>query len=640
MASESIPLSLRSWPEPDPSATTLPKLIPRITEQHGHLRNVTEQGLLEQIRAQDLGEDGLETDPSQDRGINGNEESVKSQPQDIITARDGILQLIGRAHDDALRALDFVSLLLSKETPRQAEISMSPYLKEHVPLGSLGADTIRPPQPSEAKVRDQAVVSRGWKLQSLTSAADSLLRSATRLEKEIELETRYWQQVLTVSAQGWSVCQSPREKHTLSVRFGFSEATGPFKDQGLAAMRRGDDGQIILDQGVTSTGPKAVRVKLEQVGRGRDRQATSASALPSYHPDDQLIENLILRARNTIYEEELFYELGREARLLANQGVRVVDSTIMMHLPEHRISIDLVPLDDDAIATAQNGPDVALAEGIVLASRLLLSYAHRQNLRRRSLPPPPVTERKRPTAPYFILRSILTHLLHDSALRSLQDILATLVAQLRSAGLAVNFTVTAPLETPPPAASKTTADQVVERLIERTATAVQLTLPSSTMVQIRLRTQIHPPAFGREYLVSTSGMVGQIATPKAMVFGVEREMTRYLQHLATVAVVAEIASPSSSEESGASGPHGSTAGSAVAPWEHSAQINELQQTFGKQGRSKRMVVRVDDIGLELRWAWMTGQVGTGDGTYRWSGRTGAEQPTMVEIVGMAGRGDA
>jgi mediator of RNA polymerase II transcription subunit 17 len=54
---------------------------------------------------------------------------------------------------------------------------------------------------------------------------DSILASASRLEKEIELETRYWQQVLAVSENGWSVCRLPNEKHTLGVRFGFSEGT-------------------------------------------------------------------------------------------------------------------------------------------------------------------------------------------------------------------------------------------------------------------------------------------------------------------------------------------------------------------------------------------------------------------------------
>lgn len=124
---------------------------------------------------------------------------------------------------ETLYALDFVSLLLSKDTPRQAEISMSPHLKQTVPMGSLGLDMTRLPQPSESEKRDAELVSQGWKLEGLTSMADSLLRSATRLEKEMEQETRYWEQVLAVKKAGWSICRLPRKRHTLGVRYGFVE---------------------------------------------------------------------------------------------------------------------------------------------------------------------------------------------------------------------------------------------------------------------------------------------------------------------------------------------------------------------------------------------------------------------------------
>lgn len=124
---------------------------------------------------------------------------------------------------EAYHALDFVSLLLSKETPRQAEISMSQHLKQHVPLGSLGVEKVQVEQESDAAIKDRELVSRGWKLNSLTMAADSLLHSARRLEKEVEREGRYWEQALAISQRGWSLCRMPRDKHTLGVRFGFRE---------------------------------------------------------------------------------------------------------------------------------------------------------------------------------------------------------------------------------------------------------------------------------------------------------------------------------------------------------------------------------------------------------------------------------
>ena len=67
------------------------------------------------------------------------------------------------------------------------------------------------------------LISMGWKLQSLNSTVDSLLRSATRLEQEIEQEATHWKQVLEIQEKGWSISRLPNEKHTLGVRFGFAE---------------------------------------------------------------------------------------------------------------------------------------------------------------------------------------------------------------------------------------------------------------------------------------------------------------------------------------------------------------------------------------------------------------------------------
>ena len=60
-------------------------------------------------------------------------------------------------------------------------------------------------------------------MQSLNNAADSLLKSASRLEEEIGKETKYWNSVLAVKDKGWSLSRLPREKHTLGIRYGFAE---------------------------------------------------------------------------------------------------------------------------------------------------------------------------------------------------------------------------------------------------------------------------------------------------------------------------------------------------------------------------------------------------------------------------------
>ena len=120
-------------------------------------------------------------------------------------------------------ALEFVSLLLSKYNSATAQATMSPFIKETLPLGSLGAEVVQEPQVPEPEKHNEEITGIGWRMQSLNSATDSLLQSASRLEEEMDRETRYWEQVLAVKEKGWSLHRLPREKHTLGVRYGFAE---------------------------------------------------------------------------------------------------------------------------------------------------------------------------------------------------------------------------------------------------------------------------------------------------------------------------------------------------------------------------------------------------------------------------------
>lgn len=104
---------------------------------------------------------------------------------------------------------------------------MSPFLKEKIPLGSLGAEVVKETQKSEAEKQTEGLVTMGWRMQSLNGTADSLLKSASRLEEEMGKETKYWEQVLAVKGKGWSLHRLPREQHTLGIRYGFAEGNTP-----------------------------------------------------------------------------------------------------------------------------------------------------------------------------------------------------------------------------------------------------------------------------------------------------------------------------------------------------------------------------------------------------------------------------
>ena len=103
-------------------------------------------------------------------------------------------------------------------------------------------DTVQVPQKTNSQKHTDSLISMGWKLQSLDSVADTLLRSAARLEQEMERETKYWGQVLAIKEQGWSLCRLPGERHTLGVKYGFGEGWLPL----VSSFRYGADGIFSL----------------------------------------------------------------------------------------------------------------------------------------------------------------------------------------------------------------------------------------------------------------------------------------------------------------------------------------------------------------------------------------------------------
>ncbi|KAH0543678.1 hypothetical protein FGG08_001993 [Glutinoglossum americanum] len=660
---DTLSLSLRAWPVGNTNTNSLSSLIPRINEQRGHFRHITEQSLLEEIEAAESSGDAVKLDESK-RG-DAEVDDARSRKEEVLLAREEIAKQITQAYTEAFHALDFISLLLSKETPRAAEISLSRAVQDHVPLGSLGADKIPVSQLPPNEQRDQELVSRGWKLQGLENTAESLLKSADRLEREAESEGKYWAQILAVRDKGWSVCRLPRERHTLGVRFGFGEAAAEFKERGLPALRRGEDGNIILDQGITSSQNKTVRVRV------RRNNTITGISMPPEGPkseDSASIENLILQARNSVYEEELFYELSREARLLANQGVRTIDDTIVLSLEDTtQILIDLIPVGEaTAAADPKQSPphhtnDDDIAQGIALALRILLSYAHRVNLKRRSQPPPPI-DRKWPIPPHLILHPILTHLFHQQALRALKSLLSALVAPVVAAGLHASYTFntytncTSPTQPPGAMAARrawkttmtTPADAVVDRFKDTLESIATIHFPGRQTLTLEARTALHHPTLGTEYIIKTKqpgpstepDSAGdepadkpQPLPPTHFRFNSLNEATLYLSWTLSRSIVQEIHSFTPSPTSPSTSPSDLPG---EAGWEPlGSQQNtttELQKNFPHRAKLRRMKVEAKPGRLMLRWSETNGK----GGVYVWGGDGGEGKEALVEVVRGAG----
>ncbi|KAG4443503.1 hypothetical protein IFR05_000976 [Cadophora sp. M221] len=474
-----FPISLRSWPSAN-SNDALPSIIQRINLERGGFKNITEESLREEIAREEL-----------NNGDNGDSSSEDEEEPDrakeLNTAREEFIGQIEQAHQASMLALDFISLLLSKDAPVQASLSLSPDLQAMVGAKTLGADKLAAPRTTEAQKQDNRNIAKGWKVQHLNKTVDSILASATRLEKEIEHETKYWEQVLAVSEKGWAICRLPNQRHILGVRFGFSESSPAFKGRSLAALKRKADGTISLDQGLADAEPKTLRVRIEVNG-----SFTGSSILRKAVPQNSPVEALILQARNTIFSEELWQELNRESRIL--EPVRSKDNTLVYQLTDTKTMVlDLVPLEEEPLQST--GPDDAIAEGIFLALNILLSSAHRLAYRKRTQLPPPIVLEKRTTPPLNLLRPFITRVKHQEMISKLRDILRPLHRVLSSLYLDHPPTYTQIPTVWPPQPNLTVAERTVLALTERLEVTATLTMTPTTTLTIKAQTHYQPTIF-------------------------------------------------------------------------------------------------------------------------------------------------
>ncbi|KAL1851464.1 RNA polymerase II mediator complex subunit [Paecilomyces lecythidis] len=619
--SNSFTLPLRPAVEKAAREDALPIRIAQINAQRGSFRNVTEESLQAEIEAQKNGVEEKEGD-----GKELSDVDATDRLDLLYKRRADITQFALQAHMEAMFALDFISLLLSKHAPRQAELSMSPHLKQVAPTGSLSTDIIRIPERSEVAKQDRKTVSRGWKLKSFNAAANKLLKSAARLEEEVAAETKYWGEVLTVKDKGWKVCRLPRERQALGVQYGFLEATPTFRDRGLASLRRAENGSLILDKGLVPSKARAIRVQVK-----RDGRTTGSSKLPTVSSNGEFsIEDRILQARDTLYEEELFHELSREARIMASQGVMTGQNIIQFQASEGQdIILELVDINemwDDRSSESHVPEDDILSHGIAHSLRILLAYAHRQNLRRRRQIPPPLTLKKRPNPEYQILRPITGYLQHSSHVRSLEVFLKDVYRVLQSAGVDCRYNATpfSSINLSRNSGPSHTVEKIIKEFLSPFESNFSGTLATSaSSFSIKVRTHMAPPSLGTDYEFSINlPSLPDVQAPARL--GLKDEVESLIIHLITLDLVNLIPSLSPRPRTPIDGHILSDNTNAGLLWQPAfPHHGELRASYPDTGRSKKLALKLSSKELTIQSSWLSGlqmsgdELSRGQTTYSW-----------------------
>jgi mediator of RNA polymerase II transcription subunit 17 len=361
-------------------------------------------------------------------------------------------------------ALNLVNLLISRDPSKALDNAFTqPFKEMKVPLGSFGidrADRVEDVDRAQDIAKRRELVMKGSRMEALDWATDSLLQAATELEAGIRKETKYWEEVLSISEKGWSLQRTRRDARNapFAVRYGLPEgmvtslrlhgivililyaASNHFKARGLAPLRMNKDGGIILDS-TLSLKPKTMRVRISD-----NEKIVGMSHLPPQGDLDKLvIEQSIQLARDSLFEEELFHEISIESRGLRAYGVELQNSVICIMAPtlgsrsSHRkILIDCTSRDN-SITSEQDNSQHGLARNIAEGLRLLLAHEHRMRLHRRSRIPPPLTQMKTQQSGPPLLRTMLGLFTHLAAVDTLHAYLKSVVVTLKSAGMDVEL---------------------------------------------------------------------------------------------------------------------------------------------------------------------------------------------------------
>lgn len=407
----------------------------------------------------------------------------------------------------------------------------------------------------------QELVAKGARMQALDSATDEILKAAKKLEREVRRETKYWQEIVSISDKGWPIQRAVANARNMpyAVRYGLPEgrfvynlhsaftdlatASKPFNARGFAILSMDKDGSIMLDPKLALK-PKTLRVRICENGK-----ITGTSRLSVERDEDEVaIEKTIQLARDSLFEEELYHEMSLESRQLLAYGVEYRDSVIHIDASSRddqqisrKLLIDIIPRADGIEGDELQANDW-LAKSVAEGLRLLLAHEHNMRLHRRSRLPPPLTKEKREDPHPALLRTVLAVFKHIEGVDSLYRYLATVAKTLQSAGIDVRLETTREVSWAklaeslgvPSRKSVSTSDRLLDVFLKPFDGEATLSLPAISGAQpedltISTRTIIGPPTFGTEHrLTLPPSLLADLGLFQQLKFSTVEETTSYL----------------------------------------------------------------------------------------------------------------
>ena len=366
---------------------------------------------------------------------------------------------------------------------------------------------------------------------------------------------------------------------------------------------------MILDRGIAPSRPRALRVRVK-----KDGLITGCSKLSRFMAGNgDSIEDRILQSRDTLFEDELFHELSREARVIGNMGVKTRQNLIQFEFTEgEEIMLDMVDLDEifkQADSDTRSYEYDVTANAVAYCIRILLTYAHRQNLRRRKQTPPPLSPKKRPLPEYLLLRPVAAYLQHNSHVRALDCFLGEIYRTLRSAGLECGYSagLFSSMKFAPNSDTASTAESLVEEFLAPLESSFSGTIvTAASTFSVKIRTNLSSPSPGTEYEFSINLPDFPHTQPPSRM-GLKAEVEAFIIHLITLNLTSLISTiPSQKSRAPSDGTSLTTPRPSrkLLEWEAPfASYGELLAVSRISGRTKKLTVSLSRNELTIQTKW-------------------------------------
>lgn len=242
----------------------------------------------------------------------------------------------------------------------------------------------------------------------------------------------------------------------------------------------------------------------------REGQPPSRSTLhkPPTSTSEASLEERVLGARNTIFAQELWGELVREARALAAYDVCPVDKKLTCELePGSNLVIELAPTDSLQEDVSGDGT----AEAVSAALHVLLTYAHRCNELFRIRPKPPHISRSRGAQTYTLLRPIIARIMSGRSTAACVESVGQLTTSLARAGLPASFTLRT---TPTSTGSVTDQSNFGANALASSVTMIRNILqPIDFSIGVTLLPNVEFTLRGRTYLFPVTATYYHVLAP-------------------------------------------------------------------------------------------------------------------------------